>query len=226
MAVDASPPKTPKTPPRRRGLAWRDRLGPGTLLGTGLALSAALVGLAVWMASSAPVTGPVGPPSRAILIVLGLNLILIGTLAIATVHRVFGLIAAQRGDAGARLHLRFVMVFATAAVAPAIIVAVVFGVLVNQSVDSWFSHRVSTVVENSATVARSYVRSQKKSISENVDLMAGDLNHSAAALQQKPIDFSHFLALQASYHDFPAAYLIDRDGRILSRFEVDGAPPF
>ena len=178
------------------------------------------------MASSAPVTGPVGPPSRAILIVLGLNLILIGALAVATVRQVFGLIAAQRGDASARLHLRFVAVFAAAAFVPAIIVAVVFGVLVNQSVDSWFSHRVKTVVENSATVARSYVRSQNKSISENVDLMAGDLNHSAAALQQRPIDFSHFLALQASYHDFPAAYLIDGDGRILARFEVDSPPAY
>jgi two-component system, NtrC family, nitrogen regulation sensor histidine kinase NtrY len=227
MAADASLlPKTPKTPPRRRGLAWRDRLGPGSLLGTGFALSAALVGLAVWMASSAPVTGPVGPPSRAILIVLGLNLILIGTLAVATVHRVFGLIAAQRGDAGARLHLRFVMLFATAAVAPAIVVALVFGVLVNQSVDSWFSHRVSTVVENSATVARSYVRSQKQSISENVAGMADGLNQSAAALQQRPIEFSHLLALQASLSDFSAAYLIDRDGRILARAEGDSSPPY
>jgi two-component system nitrogen regulation sensor histidine kinase NtrY len=207
-------------------MAWRDRLGPGSLLGTGFALSAAMVGLAVWMASSAPVTGPVGPPSRAILIVLGLNLILIGALAIATVHRVFGLIAAQRGDAGARLHLRFVMLFATAAVAPAIVVALVFGVLVNQSVDSWFSHRVSTVVENSATVARSYVRSQKQSISENVAGMADGLNQSAAALQQRPIEFSHLLALQASLSDFSAAYLIDRDGRILARAEGDSSPPY
>ncbi|HEY5008396.1 MAG TPA: hypothetical protein VII42_10345, partial [Caulobacteraceae bacterium] len=68
-------------------------MGPGSLLGLGFALAASLVGVAVWMASSAPVTGPVGPPSRAILIVLGFNLILIGALAIATVHRVFGLIA-------------------------------------------------------------------------------------------------------------------------------------
>jgi two-component system, NtrC family, nitrogen regulation sensor histidine kinase NtrY len=139
---------------------------------------------------------------------------------------VFGLIAAQRGDAGARLHLRFVMLFATAAVAPAIVVALVFGVLVNQSVDSWFSHRVSTVVENSATVARSYVRSQKQSISENVAGMADGLNQSAAALQQRPIEFSHLLALQASLSDFSAAYLIDRDGRILARAEGDSSPPY
>ena len=130
MAADASPlPQDSGPPPRRRGLAWRDHLRPGSLLSLGFALAAAFVGVAVWMASSAPVTGPVGPPSRAILIVLGLNLILIGALAVATVRQVFGLIAAQRGDASARLHLRFVAIFATAAVAPAIVVALVFGEL-------------------------------------------------------------------------------------------------
>jgi two-component system nitrogen regulation sensor histidine kinase NtrY len=227
MAADASSqPQDPSSPPRRRGLAWRDRIAPGSLLGVGFALAAAMVGLAVWMASSAPVTGPVGPPSRAILIVLSLNLVLIGVVAIATVRRVFGLVAAQRGDAGARLHLRFVAIFATAAVAPAIVVALVFGVLVNQSVDSWFSHRVSTVVEKAANVAGSYVRAQKRSIGENMAGMADGLNQSAAALQQRPIEFSHLLSLQASLSDFSAAYLIDRDGRILARAEVDSAPPY
>ncbi|HEY3888209.1 MAG TPA: PAS domain-containing sensor histidine kinase [Caulobacteraceae bacterium] len=224
MAADASLP--PHSPPRRPGLAWRDRLRPGSLLGLGFALAASLVGVAVWMASSAPVTGPVGPPSRAILIVLGLNLILIGALAVATVRGVFSLIAAQRADASARLHLRFVAIFATAAVAPAIVVALVFGVLVNQSVDSWFSHRVSNVVEKSASVARSYLRSQNQSISENVAGMADGLNQSAAALQQRPLEFSHLLALQASLSDFSAAYLIDRDGRILARAESNASPPY
>ncbi len=227
MTVDAPfPSRDPAPPARRRLLPWRERLGPGSLLGIGFALAAALVGVAVWMASSAPVTGPVGPPSRAILTVLGVNSLLIGMLAIATVRQVFSLIAAQRGDAGARLHFRFVAIFATAAVAPAIVVALVFGVLVNQSVDSWFSHRVSTVVENSASVARSYLRSQNRSISENVAGMADGLNQSAAALQQRPMEFSHLLTLQASLSDFSAAYLIDRDGRILARAEADSSPPF
>ena len=48
------------------------------------------------MASSAPVTGPVGPPSRTILILLGLNLVLIAALAAAVAWRVFQLVAAQR----------------------------------------------------------------------------------------------------------------------------------
>ncbi|HXQ12969.1 MAG TPA: PAS domain-containing sensor histidine kinase [Caulobacteraceae bacterium] len=227
MAVDASRSEDDSSPtlPRVAG-AWRARLPAGSALGAGYALAAALIGIAVWMASSAPVTGPVGPPSRAILIVLGLNLVLIGGLAFVAGGRVFRLVVAQRRDAGARLHLRFVAVFATAAVAPAIVVAIVFGVLVNQSVDSWFSHRVATVVENSATVARSYVRSQMDFIRDNVSLMAEDLNHAAPELKQNPIRFSQFLAVQASLRGFPAVYVLDRDGRVLARAEVDAPPEF
>jgi two-component system nitrogen regulation sensor histidine kinase NtrY len=209
-----------------RAMGWRERLTSRYGLGAGYALAALMTTIAVWMASSAPVTGPVGPQTQTILIILCLNLVLIAALAIPAAWRVFQLVAARGRDAGARLHLRFVALFAIAAVAPAIIVALVFGVLVNQSVDSWFSHRVRTVVENSATVARSYFRSQISSITDHVQLMADDLNRAAPGLKKSPIEFSHFLAVQASYHAFPAVYLIDHDGRVLARAEADTPPPF
>ncbi|HLK23874.1 MAG TPA: PAS domain-containing sensor histidine kinase [Caulobacteraceae bacterium] len=226
MAVDASSAEDPRSQVPSRPALWGWLPG-GSVLGIGYAVAAALVGIAVWMASSAPVSGPVGPPSRAILFVLGLNLLLIGALAVGASARLLRLVAARRRDAAARLHLRFVGVFATAAVAPAIVVAIVFGVLVNQSVDSWFSHRVATVVENSAIVAKSYVKSQETSISQDMALMAKDLGDAAPDLTRNPIQFSKLgLAVQASFHDFPAAYLIDRDGRVLARAEVEDPPPF
>ena len=212
--------------PDWRSMGWRERLTSRYGLGAGYALAALLTGVAVWMASSAPVTGPVGPPSRTILIILSLNLVLITALAALAGWRVFQLVAARGRDAGARLHLRFVALFATAAVAPAIIVALVFGVLVTQGVDSWFSTRVGTVVENSATVARSYFRSQVNSLHDDLWAMASDVNRAAPAFKQSPVEFSRFLEVQASYRAFPAVYLIDRDGRILAHAEVVSPPPF
>jgi two-component system nitrogen regulation sensor histidine kinase NtrY len=209
-----------------RGLNWRGRLNSRYSLGAGYGLAAFLTAVAVWMASSAPVTGPVGPRSQTILIILSLNLVLIVVLAAAVGWRVFRLILAQRRDAGARLHLRFVLLFAAAAAIPAIAVALVFGVLVTQGVDSWFDQRVRTVVENSVTVAKSWLGFQQNSIRDDVQLMSNDLNRAAPELQQSPVNFSHFLALQASYRNFPAAYLIDHDGRILARAEVDSPPRF
>src|SRR6202008_90170 len=98
--------------------------------------------------------------------------------------------------------------------------------LVTQGVDSWFSTRVSTVVENSTTVAKSYFRSQVNSLHGDVLQMAGDLNHPPPAFKQNPVYFSQFLAVQASYRGFPAAYLIDHDGRVLARAETENPPPF
>jgi two-component system nitrogen regulation sensor histidine kinase NtrY len=195
-------------------------------LAVGYAISASLTGIAVWMASSAPINGPIGPPARAILMLLSLNLILIAGLAAAVGWQVFRLIIDQRRDAGARLHLRFVVLFAGAAVAPAVVVALVFGVLVTQGVDSWFSQRVQSVVENSATVAKSYVHSQIAGIDDDVQVMSGDLSRAAPELKANPVTFNHFLAVQASYHKFPAAYLIDHDGRVLARAEIDNPPRY
>ena len=195
------------------------------VLGCGYGLAAALTGLAILLAASPPSTGPLGPASQLILTVLGLNLVLILALTVVVALRIAALLDARQSDAGARLQLRFVTLFALAAVAPAVVVALFYGVLVSRGVEDWFSHRVQTVVENSATVARSYMEEQRRYIGDHVTLMGADLNRAAPALRASPITFSHFLANLASYHAFPAAYLIDRDGRVLARAEAADAPP-
>jgi two-component system nitrogen regulation sensor histidine kinase NtrY len=205
---------------------WR-WLTSGYRLGAAYGLAAILTGVCVWMASLAPVNGPAGPTSRFILGLLSINLVLIIGLALAVGWQVFRLIVDQRRDAGARLHLRFVILFAGAAVVPAVVVALVFGVLVTQGVDRWFSERVSTVVENIASAAKSYVDSERDDIGLEIQNMGADLNDAAPMLGQAPIKFSlGILARQASYHRFEAAYVIDREGRILARAEVDNPPAY
>ena len=195
-------------------------------LGVGYGVAAALTGLAILLAAAPPESGPLGPASQLILTVLGLNMVLILAICAVVALRFAALIRARASDAGARLHLRFASLFALAAVAPAVVVALFYGVLVSRGVENWFSQRVQTVVENSATVARSYVEDQSRYIRDHVTLMAADLNRAAPALQSSPVSFSQFLANLASYHAFPSAYLIDREGRVLARAEVADAPAF
>jgi two-component system, NtrC family, nitrogen regulation sensor histidine kinase NtrY len=196
------------------------------VLGGGYALAAFLTAVAILLAASPPETGPLAPASKNILFILGLNLVLILALAVQVGLRVWALLRARSTDPAARLHVRFVTLFALAAVAPAMVVALFYTVLVNRGVENWFSERVQTVVENSAAVMRSYVEDQTRFVEDHVSLMAVDLNRAAPALQASPVTFSHFLAYQASYHAFPAAYLIDREGRILARAEAVDAPGF
>jgi two-component system nitrogen regulation sensor histidine kinase NtrY len=196
------------------------------LFGLGWGLAAALTGLSVYMASSAPGAGPIGPVNRTVLIVLGLNLALILFLFVSAGRRLLGPVLERAHDAGARLHLRFVILFAAVAVVPAIVVAMVYGALVTRAVDNWFSHRVGSVVENSAKVAHTYVEDQQNYLIRHMGLMAGDLNDAASTFRSAPIHFSQGLANLAAYHEFPAVYLIDSRGRILARAEAPGAPPF
>jgi two-component system nitrogen regulation sensor histidine kinase NtrY len=209
----------------RAAQLWR-ALQSRYVLGGGYALAAILTGVAILLAAAPPETGPLAPASRNILVILGFNLVLILGLAGVVGLRLLALLDAQSSDAGARLHLRFVTLFALAAVAPAVVVALFYGVLVNRGVDNWFSSRVQTVVENSATISRSYLEDQQRYISDHVALMSADLNRAAPGLEASPVTFSHFLAQQASYHAFQAAYVMDRDGRILARAEADDAPAF
>jgi two-component system nitrogen regulation sensor histidine kinase NtrY len=214
-------------PPTRFSRAWwRELLRSRFTLGGAYGLAIALTATAVFLASSPPATGPIGPATTIILVVLGFNLALILCIAGIVGWRLLDLVDARASDAGARLHLRFVGLFSVAAVAPAVIVALFFGVLVNRGVDAWFSERVRTVVENSATVARSYVTEQTTYISQHVGPMAGTLNQAAPTLAESPVAFGHFLRGLADDNGFSAAYVLDRDGRILARAESDDAPPF
>ncbi len=217
----------PEDPPNRFSRDWwRALLRSRYLVGSGYALAVILTVAGVVLASSPPRTDSISTASTVILVVLGFNLVLILGVATVVGLRLYDLIDARASDAGARLHLRFVGLFSLAAVAPAVIVALFFGVLVNRGVDGWFSERVQTVVGNSAKVANSYVEQQTKYISEHVGPMAGALNQAAPALSQSPVAFGHFLAGLTEDNGFSAAYVLDRDGRILARAEARDAPPF
>ena len=162
--------------------AWRRVLGSRLVMGVGYALAAILTVASVALGASPKLMGPLGPASPPVLVLLVLGLLLLSALGAILGFRVLRLIGARSTDPGARLHLRFVAMFGLAAVAPAVIVALFFGVLVTRGVDAWFGARVQTVVENSATVARSYVEEQVNSIGGHVASMAGVLNNAAPTL--------------------------------------------
>src|SRR5947207_2473999 len=108
---------------------WRT-LQSRVVLGVGYGLAALLTGVAILLAASPPTTGPLGPTSDLILTLLGFNLVLIVALTTLVALRFAALWEERDRDPGARLKLRFVTLFALAAVAPAVVVALFYGVLV------------------------------------------------------------------------------------------------
>ena len=206
--------------------AWRRRRRPGVILGFGYAVAVLLTIAAVYFSTRAPGAGRAGPASRIVLTAVLCNLVLILALAAAVGWRFLNMLRERGRDAGARLHVRFVTMFALAAVVPAIVMALFFGTLVTRGVENWFSKRVRTVVENSATVARSYLQEQKLTLSGDLQAMAFDLNRDLPVFRPSPMTFGRILERQASARQFAAAYVVDHEGRVLASAEADNAPPF
>ena len=191
----------------------------------GYAAAAAITALAISLAASAPGAGPLSDTSRMVLGLLGLNLLLLLVLAGVIGWRVTRLMR-NRHDPGVRLHLRFVGMFAFAAVIPAVVVAVFFGLLVTRGVESWFSQRVGTLVDNFASVGRVLVEEQLEDLQVVIEAMADNLNTVAPTLQESPLRMSGYLTELAGQADLTAAYLIDSQGRVMARAESRGAPPY
>lgn len=189
--------------------------------GLAVAVTAAAITLAAW----APGAGALADRSRLVIGLLGLNLVLILALAALMGWRVMRLFAARR-DPGVRLHLRFVTLFAVVALVPAVVVALFFGLLVTRGVDSWFSERARSLVENFAAVAEAYVREQVNVLDVEMDSTATDLNRVAESWTTDRARYQEFLELQAEARLLDALYLITPTGAVLARAEQPGAPPY
>ncbi len=221
---EVAPPLQSRSPPR--GL--RPPAKPVRyMFSAGFVVAAIVTAIAVFLTATAPSAKASVPASRSVLVVLSLNLVLILALAAVAGSRVLALFAPGAKDAGVRLHRRFVGLFALAAVLPAIVVALFFGLLVTRGVENWFSSRIRTVVDNAADTARSYLREQERQVDQNVGPMARDLNRPdvAALLETHRLLYSEILS-QAVEKDFSSIYVIDSEGRVLARAEAPGAEPY
>ena len=202
--------------------------GPGrarALFVGGFALACAVTTLAIWLVATAPRTGAIAPASRNLIIILGLNLLLILTLASWVGLRVARLVRRRHDDAGARLHLRFVALFGAAAVVPAVVVAVFFGLLVTRGVESWFSKDVRQSVENSATIGRNYLKDVDDQMNRDLQAMTDELAQIHPLFANR-LSFSNQLTTLADIRGYAALYLIASDGTVLARGETSRAPPY
>lgn len=191
----------------------------------GLAACAALTAAATGLAVFGP--GPIGQSGALIWGLLFASLGLAAVLGAALVMRILQ-IASARGapEAGARLHLRFVGLFSLAAVAPVVVLAGFLGLALGRGLDQWFSERVRTSVENSASFARAYVTAAVGAMENDILPMAQDIDAAAAQLARDPDGFDRFLVRQALLSRFQAAYIIDRERQVLARAEAPQAPGY
>nr|WP_313521693.1 PAS domain-containing sensor histidine kinase [Brevundimonas diminuta] len=217
----------PQTPER----SFWGRLADGrarALFGTAYAIAFLITAAAIWLVAIAPGATAGGDArtaaSQVVLFILLANLILIAGLAAVIGGRVLRL-TRNRNDPGARLHLRFVTLFSLVSVVPAVLIALVFGLLVNRGVDQWFSTNVRSAVENGAEIGRAYVADVGAGLEVDLETMATELG-GVRDLFDNRIQFSRALSQIGDFFGYPALYILDDQGRVLASGEQPGAPPY
>ena len=152
------PPATPRS--RLRRLA--DILL-GKVVTLVLAAVALLLGIAtfVLLSGGAPITlrpnVVFGTVLANVTVLLLLGAALAGRLTRVWVER-------RRGSAGARLHVRLVLLFSVVAVTPSIVVAVFASAFFNLGIQSWFDDRIRSALDGSLAVARSSLEEHRNNI--------------------------------------------------------------
>lgn len=192
------------------------------------AVASLIAAAAIWLVAIAPGATAGGDArtaaSQFVLFILLANLVLIGGLAAVIGGRVLRL-TRNRNDPGSRLHLRFVTLFSLVAVVPAVLIALVFGVLVNRGVDQWFSTNVRSAVENGAEIGRAYVADVGAGLEVDLETMSTELG-GVRSLFDNRIQFSRALAQIGDFFGYPALYILNSDGEVLASGEQPDAPPY
>jgi two-component system nitrogen regulation sensor histidine kinase NtrY len=206
MTADAIKPR-PETP-WRGFLLWSGRNGLGGKVAAALIIASVMAGAATYAALTAD--APFGDP-HTVLLLLNFDLILFLMLGLIVARRIVALwVQRRQGAAGARLHVRFVTWFSIVAVVPAILVALFSVGFFYLGVESWFSDRVRTAIDESVVVASAYLEEHKQAIRGDILAMANDLN----AVPNGTPEFQAILSEQALLRDLSDAMVFDGMGRI------------
>jgi two-component system nitrogen regulation sensor histidine kinase NtrY len=206
-------------------LAWPAASRARMLFGAGYMTAAAVTALTIWLVATAPGAGPIGPAGNTLLLILSLNLLLILALTAAVGWRVWKLFRARDRDAGVRLHLRFVTLFAAAALIPAAVIGVFFGVLVTQGIDNWFNSTARKTVANSHTIATQYLKDVEDQLGHDLVLMDLELKGDLPRFESR-IGFSSDLSTLARTYNYAALYVLNGRGEVLAAGETPDAPPY
>jgi len=148
-------------------------------------------------------------------------LLLVGII----VHEVWLVMQARRrGRAAARLHIQIVGLFSVIAVLPAVLVAVAANVTLDRGLDRLFSGPTRDAIQNSVTIARTYMNEHAELIQGDILGMAGDITSAPATARRlyelDPKSFQELLTSYAASRNLQSAMLFDRDRQILAKADT------
>ena len=158
---------------------------------------------------------PFGNSSRALIVMLNIDLIILLTLVVFVCRRLITLyIRRKKGIVGSNLHIRLVFTFSLLAAFPAIIMAIFSVGFFYFGLHGWLDERVRSAINESEEVATAYLSEHQQLIRADVLAMATDLDRQAEFLIEKPIAMQKMIETQSFLRNFSHVYLFDSIGVI------------
>lgn len=152
---------------------------------------------------------------------LNIDIVLVFILSLFVGRRILSLWASRNKEAaGSKLHKQLVMTFGILAALPAIIMAIFSALFFYFGVQSWFSNRVSSAIDNSLSVAEAYLHEHEKVIQADGYALATDFSRDASLLLSDTNGLQRFIATQSYIRNLPEIALFRGDGHVIVRTEL------
>lgn len=151
-------------------------------------------------------------------VVTGLLVLLV--LALVVTEAVLLVQARMQRVPGSALQMRMVAMFALVAGVPAVLVAIVATIALNQGLDQWFSDRTRSMVESSRLVARSYMLEHAQVLRDDIIWVATELEQSHSTFVSDRQRFERILTALAVTRSLPFTSLLDRNGTEIMRAQI------
>mgnify|MGYP003323455466 CR=1 FL=1 len=160
------------------------------------------------------------------------DLMLFLTLGILVFRKLVSIwISRKREFSGSRIHVRLVSILALLTVTPAILVAVFSILIFNMGIQGWFSEQIRNTLEESQTVAQSYLKEHQNNARSQIIALARDLRSEGDTIYQNPGYMNNIIAAHAVLRSLSEIIIFERSGRLLAKagdsflIEFEGAPP-
>ncbi|MBD1139885.1 GHKL domain-containing protein [Pelagibacterales bacterium SAG-MED38] len=116
---------------------------------------------------------------------------------------------------GLKSNKRYITYFSLFTLIPSILISIFSLFLFSFALEKYFDKKVTTVVNNSYELAKSYVEEVRNKIESDIVLIAFDTNKSAKFLNDNNKEYERFLKTQKLIRDIDEIHIIDQNKKLL-----------
>ncbi len=116
---------------------------------------------------------------------------------------------------GLKSNKRYITYFSLFTLIPSILISIFSLFLFSYALEKYFDKKVTTVVNNSYELAKSYVEEVRNKIESDIVLIAFDTNKSAKFLNDDDKEYERFLKTQKLIRDIDEIHIIDQNKKLL-----------